>query len=474
MDGIDAGDAAGTSVSGAGDVNGDGHPDFMIGAPGADSVGNARPDAGECYVVFGPSVAIDPPTLPHGVEGAPYSVTLGASGGVPPYSWSVSGALPAGIVLDPVSGVLSGVPVAQGSYPVKVVATDSQGCAFEGAFLRSRSYTLVIEPASDIVAGEGSGPGNPNRLRVFDRAGFATSVDLFAYGAGTMGTNVASGRIDLATYASILSGPGPGPTLGPHVRAFDRAGAPMAKVSFYAYGTLRYGSLVATGKLDADACEEIVTGAGAGSVFGPHVRGFDFDGVALAAIAKVSYFAYGTLKWGVDVAAGDVDGDAMGEILTEPGPGSTFACQTRGWNYDGIQLSSIGRVSFVPFPTTYGGKVAAGDVDGDGYAEIIVTPGAGPANPQSYLGFDYDGSAIAPLPGFSVTPSAFLYGGRVAAGDASGDLRADLVTSSGPDPAAPAWMAVYEYNGSLSPGTTFTAYASTFGAQVAAGELGYF
>ena len=51
LDGIDADDRSGRSVAGAGDVNGDGIDDLIIGAPGADPGG--RYDAGESYVVFG-------------------------------------------------------------------------------------------------------------------------------------------------------------------------------------------------------------------------------------------------------------------------------------------------------------------------------------------------------------------------------------------------------------------------------------
>jgi hypothetical protein len=49
--GIDAGDYSGVSVGAAGDVNGDGIDDVIIGAVGADPRG--RPDAGESYIVFG-------------------------------------------------------------------------------------------------------------------------------------------------------------------------------------------------------------------------------------------------------------------------------------------------------------------------------------------------------------------------------------------------------------------------------------
>jgi len=51
INGIDAGDRSGGSVAGAGDVNGDGIPDLLIGATGGDP--NGVLDAGESYVVFG-------------------------------------------------------------------------------------------------------------------------------------------------------------------------------------------------------------------------------------------------------------------------------------------------------------------------------------------------------------------------------------------------------------------------------------
>ncbi len=51
--GADAGDKAGITVSGAGDVNGDGFDDILIGADGADGPSNTNISAGETYIVFG-------------------------------------------------------------------------------------------------------------------------------------------------------------------------------------------------------------------------------------------------------------------------------------------------------------------------------------------------------------------------------------------------------------------------------------
>ena len=53
IDGPAAGDRGASSVSGAGDVNGDGRPDVMLGAPLADR--NARTNSGAVYVIFGKS-----------------------------------------------------------------------------------------------------------------------------------------------------------------------------------------------------------------------------------------------------------------------------------------------------------------------------------------------------------------------------------------------------------------------------------
>ena len=55
-------DRTGFSVAGVGDVNGDGRPDFAVGAPGADPGG--RVDAGSAFVVTGVTTPPPPPPPP--------------------------------------------------------------------------------------------------------------------------------------------------------------------------------------------------------------------------------------------------------------------------------------------------------------------------------------------------------------------------------------------------------------------------
>ncbi len=74
--GADAGDALGQSVSAAGDINGDGFDDILLGANTADALNNAKSNAGESYVVYG--AAALPATINLASLGALGIVLLGA------------------------------------------------------------------------------------------------------------------------------------------------------------------------------------------------------------------------------------------------------------------------------------------------------------------------------------------------------------------------------------------------------------
>jgi hypothetical protein len=75
------------------------------------------------------ALAITTTSLPNGAFGVPYSQALAATGGVAPYSWSLSsGSLPTGFTLN-TSGVISGTPTNPpfGAFSFTVTVTDSEG-----------------------------------------------------------------------------------------------------------------------------------------------------------------------------------------------------------------------------------------------------------------------------------------------------------------------------------------------------------
>ncbi len=74
-----------------------------------------------------------------GTVGTPYSQALNATGGTPPYSWSViSGSLPAGLVLDEMSGEISGTPSEMGTANFTVQVTG------DAANAATQSLSLTI------------------------------------------------------------------------------------------------------------------------------------------------------------------------------------------------------------------------------------------------------------------------------------------------------------------------------------------
>lgn len=75
-----------------------------------------------------PTLTVTPTTLPTAVQGIAYSQTLTASGGIAPYSFAVTtGALPAGLVLNTGTGVISGTPTASGTANFAITVSDSTG-----------------------------------------------------------------------------------------------------------------------------------------------------------------------------------------------------------------------------------------------------------------------------------------------------------------------------------------------------------
>ena len=220
------------------------------------------------------------------------------------------------------------------------------------------------------------------------------------------------------------------------VEAIDETtGAVLSR--FAPYGnTFTGGIRIATGDLNGDGVNEIITAPGRGRA--PEIRVFTQAGVELTAYRTMAYAR--SFMGGVQVAVGDVNGDGKLDIITIPtyGPAEVKVFLNQSPNVDPIRNTPYR--DFLAFPARFisGGVVAAADmgrlVGGsfvntlDGKAEIVV--GSGPGMPSSLRVFDVSGRATLVR---SVVPfgPAFQGGLSLSVARIDSDFIPDIVVGAG-------------------------------------------
>mgnify|MGYP002780303786 FL=1 len=229
----------------------------------------------------------------------------------------------------------------------------------------------------------------------------------------TGGIAIAAGDVSGDGIADVVVGAGTGG--GPNVKVFDgRTGAVIR--SFFSYDSnFRGGVNVATGDVNGDGLSDVVTSPVSGG--GPNVK--VFDGATGGVLA--SFWAYASnVVGGVNVAAGDVDGDGRAEVVSAPAAG--FAPHVRVWRIEEGVPTEVG--SFYAFESAFtgGAFVSVGDLDGDGRAEILASPGVGGG--PLVRAFSGTGSSLIDT---MVFDAGSRTGVRTTVGDFNGDLTADLL-----------------------------------------------
>jgi hypothetical protein len=207
---------------------------------------------------------------------------------------------------------------------------------------------------------------------------------------------------------------------------FDGAGQFAGDLAnFFAYDPGFVGGLFAAcGDLDGDGVPEIILGVDSGG--GPHVRTFKYiAGTPGTPPGLVDFFAFDTgFRGGVRVAAGNVDGSDRASLVIAAGPGGGPHVRVLRW--DGIQL--VEQLGFFVYDPGFTGGifVAAGDLTGDGMAEIVTAADAG-GGPHVRV---WTGAGVDTGVSFFAYPTAFLGGVRAAAGPVGGTPA--IVTGTGP------------------------------------------
>lgn len=225
--------------------------------------------------------------------------------------------------------------------------------------------------------------------------------------------------------------------------------------TFQPYAGFTGGVRVAVGDVNGDGRADLITAPGRGKPQAVKV----WDGTSLQGTKPtelLSFFPF-TEDWvdGLNVAAGDFDGDGKAEIVTGQDTGDrvvpavqlpTPGSQVRVWKAlgDGSVQPYPGNLgALVPFPNFNGGvrlavmdmsRLLAGTTQSPVTAVTTVSTGslvcaAGPGGEPRVKSFMGDGSVRWD---FLAYPAEFKGGVYVAAGDVNGDGFSDIVTGPGP------------------------------------------
>jgi hypothetical protein len=264
-----------------------------------------------------------------------------------------------------------------------------------GAFTQ---YSTTVTITGDGIYAVGAGPGSAPEVNVYDAVTHQLKFSFMAYDTGfTGGVHVAVADVNGDGIPDIITGAGPGG--GPNVKVFDgNTGQQIA--SFFAYDPGFAGGVnVAAGDVLDNGQVDIITGAGPGG--GPHVKvingtqlsNLNGNMVISDSALIYSFYAYNpAFTGGVSVAAGELNGDGNADIVTGAGPGGGPNVEV----FDGA--TGALRQSFMVFDGTYAGgvDVAVGNFLFNG-EDIVVGQMTG-ASAQVQV---YSGSSLVLLSAFS-------------------------------------------------------------------------
>ena len=378
-------DSAGLSVSGPGDVNGDGYDDIIIGAPYGAS------DAGEAYVIFGKATGFGTIDLSNLAASAGFVIQGAAAGDHAGFSVSAAGDFNG----DGFDDILVGVPDADNNHE-----------------LAGEAY---------VIFGKANGFGTINLGNLAASAGFAIYGDDTADHAGFSVS--AAGDVNNDGYDDIIIGAPENDNIRDGVRTID------AGESYVIYGRASgFGTIDLTNLSSADGF--IIQGAAADDQAGFSVSGAGdvdgngFDDLIVGAPynnhggsnAGAAYVVSGSLEFARDVA-NDFNGDGRSDILwrNDDGRLTNWLGITNGGYFD----NAANALTDVPTSWHVAGT---GDFNGDGRDDILwrnddgrLTDWLGATN-----GGFFDNSANA----YESVPNSWHVAGT---GDFNGDGRDDIL-----------------------------------------------
>lgn len=272
-----------------------------------------------------------------------------------------------------------------GGRPAVVVQPPGQAArtltVFDPGFtggVRTAAADFTGDGVDDLLVG--TGPGGASLVRVLDGTDQHELFTLAPFEASFVGgVYVAAGDVTGDGLADLIVSPDEGG--GPRVRVFD--GRDFSQVADF-FGiddpNFRGGARPAVGDLNGDGVGDLIVAAGFGG--GPRVAAFDGTSLSEGVFTRrpfADFFAFEEgLRNGVYVAAGDIDGDGLAELVAGGGPGGGPRVTVFGGA--GLSRKELDRRAdfFAGDVANRGGvRVAVKNLDGDPLADLVVGSGTG-------------------------------------------------------------------------------------------------